>query len=101
MIIRIVRMTFREDAIVDFLALFEKNKKAIRAFPGCRHLELHRDAHNPAIFCTYSHWDNEERLNDYRNSELFGTVWPSTKKLFAAKPTAISNECIDRIDLEN
>ena len=99
MIIRIVRMTFREDAVNDFLKLFESNKKAIRAFPGCLHLELHRDVQNPAIFCTYSHWDNEESLNAYRDSELFGKVWPSTKMLFAAKPTAISNECIDKIDV--
>ncbi|MEJ2004162.1 MAG: antibiotic biosynthesis monooxygenase [Cyclobacteriaceae bacterium] len=91
MIIRIVRMTFREESVEDFLHIFNKSKSQIRNFPGCIHLELHRDASNPRIFCTYSHWETQKDLDAYRNSELFGKVWPATKALFDAKPMAFSN----------
>ena len=91
MIIRIVRMTFREDAIDDFLTIFNDSKLQIRSFPGCRHLELHRDADDPRIFCTYSHWESQEDLDTYRNSSLFGEVWPATKRLFDDSPIAFSN----------
>jgi len=40
MLIRIVRMTFQEEKVAAFLENFESNKKKIRSFPGCRHLEL-------------------------------------------------------------
>ena len=91
MIIRIVRMTFREDAIDEFLTIFNKSKIQIRSFPGCRHLELQRDADDPRIFCTYSYWESREDLDTYRNSTLFGEVWPATKRLFEARPIAFSN----------
>ena len=91
MIVRIVRMTFRDDAIDTFVEIFNRHKESIRHFPGCLHLELHRDANHPNIFCTYSHWDSAEGLDNYRNSELFKQVWPATKSLFAEKPLAFSN----------
>ncbi len=97
MIIRIVRMTFRREEVENFRALFESNKSQIRDFPGCRHLELHQDANNPSIFCTYSHWDRQDDLDNYRKSELFGKVWPATKALFADKPMAFSNVVVDEI----
>ena len=42
------------------------------------------------VFFTYSHWDGEDHLDAYRNSELFRTVWRSTRKLFRAAPSAWS-----------
>jgi len=33
-------MTFQEEKVAAFLENFESNKKKIRSFPGCRHLEL-------------------------------------------------------------
>ncbi len=95
MIIRVVRMTFREDAVEEFLQIFNSSKLHIRSFPGCLHLELHRDAHDPRIFCTYSHWNSPEDLDAYRNSELFGKVWPATKALFDERPVAFSNEVVE------
>ena len=89
-LIRIVRMTFKEDKIDDFLKNFEENKHKIRGFRGCSHLELLQDAHKQHIFCTYSHWESEEYLENYRNSELFKRVWENTKILFADKPIAFS-----------
>lgn len=90
MIIRVVRMTFREEAVEDFLQIFDASKEKIRSFPGCQHLQLLADANHPNIFSTYSIWDNETDLNVYRNSELFGQVWPETKRLFSTPPVAHS-----------
>ncbi|MDN4166529.1 antibiotic biosynthesis monooxygenase family protein [Cytophagales bacterium LB-30] len=91
MIVRIVRMTFQEDKVKDFLQLFNETKERIRHFEGCQHLTLLQDAHKPHIFSTYSHWESEQDLNKYRDSALFGEVWPATKALFADKPLAFSS----------
>lgn len=90
MIIRIVRMTFKPEEVDSFLELFEGSKSQIRHFEGCMHLELLKDASHPCIFSTYSKWKNEESLNAYRKSSLFGKVWPATKTKFAEKPVAFS-----------
>jgi len=92
MIKRIVKLTFNEDKIETFLENFEKNKKAIRNFSGCHHLELWRDTKNPNVFFTYSYWTSEEALNAYRHSDLFRNVWSKTKILFSDKPQAWSIE---------
>ncbi len=90
MIVRIVQMNFREDAIHDFQKLFEERKHLIKAFEGCNHLELWQDAHDKNIFFTYSIWDSEEYLNHYRFSDFFKDTWSRTKALFADKPRAWS-----------
>lgn len=94
MLIRVVRMTFREGETERFLEVFESSKQKIRQFPGCRHLELHRDYNAAHIFCTYSHWEDETALDNYRHSELFKQVWADTKALFADKPVAFSNSLV-------
>lgn len=83
-------MTFRAEAVEQFLEIFENSKDKIRAFPGCNHLQLLNDANAPHVYSTYSIWDGEEDLNAYRHSELFGQVWPETKRLFAEPPVAHS-----------
>ncbi|SMD32306.1 Quinol monooxygenase YgiN [Reichenbachiella faecimaris] len=90
MIIRVVRMTFKEEALNEFLQIFEKSKERIRSFSGCQHLQLLEDAHASNVYATYSIWESETALNRYRHSELFGQVWPETKQLFAAPPVAHS-----------
>ncbi|GAB3334451.1 putative quinol monooxygenase [Hymenobacter humi] len=90
MLIRVVRMTFGPEQVPAFLALFQASENRIRQQPGCRHLELWQDADNPAVYCTYSHWDDAAALDNYRKSTLFGEVWPATKRLFAATPVAFS-----------
>lgn len=89
-IIRIVRMTFSESCTADFEALFAKHSDAISAQSGCFYVELVTDALNPNVRTTISRWDNEESLNNYRKSELFGKVWPETKQLFSTPPDVIS-----------
>lgn len=95
MVVRIVKMTFKADQIDQFKETFGKFKIAIRNQPGCSHLKLIQDLHDPTVFCTYSHWEREEDLNNYRCSATFKEVWPLTKALFSAKPEAWSSQIID------
>ena len=90
MFVRIVKMSFHPEHIETFLANFDKKKEYIRNSPGCRLLELYRDKYNRTIFFTYSYWDSEQDLENYRNSELFKDVWAATKILFNKKPEAWS-----------
>ena len=90
MLIRIVKMNFQEEEIHNFEALFEEKKQYIRNFEGCQFLELYQDRENKAIFFTYSYWESDEALQNYRHSELFKEVWATTKIKFAAKPEAWS-----------
>jgi len=88
MIIRIVKMVFREEEVESFKELFEERKSLIRNFEGCTHLELWQDKSNPFIFFTYSWWDSEQHLDNYRGSHFFDETWNLTKQKFAAKPEA-------------
>jgi len=90
MLSRIVKMSFHPEQVKIFLANFEDNKEFIRNSPGCQLLELYQDQQNSSIFFTYSYWDSEIDLNNYRNSELFKDVWSKTKILFNSKPEAWS-----------
>ena len=97
MFIRIVKMSFKEEHIDEFLKNFNINKKNIRNFEGCRLLQLLRDKNNPNIFFSYSYWESEEHLENYRNSELFKSVWKKTKVLFNNKPEAWSVDTIESL----
>jgi quinol monooxygenase YgiN len=90
MLVRVVKMIFREDAVETFKALFESRKELIRNFEGCNHLELWQDKSRANIFFTYSLWQSEEALDAYRQSHFFDDTWLQTKKLFAGKPEAWS-----------
>lgn len=95
MFVRIVKMGFHEKYIDTFLSNFNTNKKQIRNFKGCKFLELYRDKNNPNIFFTYSYWETENDLEQYRQSELFKNVWNKTKVLFNTKPEAWS---VDKLE---
>ena len=90
MFVRIVKMSFHQEHIPAFLENFETMKTKIRNTAGNRFLELYQDKNDPCIFFTYSHWETEDDLENYRQSELFNDVWTFTKKLFNAKPEAWS-----------
>ena len=90
MLTRIVKLTFKPENIPSFEQIFEGSKQGILAFEGCRLVELYQDLKNPAVFFTYSFWDKESDLENYRNSDFFKEVWGRTKKLFAQKPEAWS-----------
>jgi quinol monooxygenase YgiN len=96
-LIRVVRMTFRSEEVPAFLDNFEAHKVLIRNFPGCSHLELWQDENQKNIFVTYSHWESEAALNQYRDSQLFKSVWGFTKMLFSEKPQAWSTKKIQEV----
>jgi heme-degrading monooxygenase HmoA len=83
-------MHFTEVGVDEFLEIFHANKTAIRNFPGCTHLQLLKDANDATTYTTLSHWDNEQSLENYRKSELFGSVWGRVKTLFSERSQAFS-----------
>ncbi len=90
-------MTFREEAVQSFVAdVFESSKAHIRAFEGCRHMELLQHKSRPNILFTLSIWEDEDALNAYRASALFADTWAKTKALFAEKAEAWTLELIDK-----
>ena len=97
MFTRIVKMEFRKEEIVSFLASFELVKRKIRDFPGCEHLKLLRDKNDPTIFFTYSKWNTEVALEAYRNSDLFKGVWATTKPKFRSKAEAWSVDEVEQV----
>lgn len=90
MIKRVVKMTFKEEFVEEFIALFHSKKELIAAVEGCTFVELLRDSSNPNVFFTYSLWEDESCIEVYRHSELFKNVWAKTKIGFADKPEAWS-----------
>ena len=91
-------MSFYEIHIDEFLANFNLIKERIRNFKGCSFLELYRDKNQPNIFFTYSYWDTEADLENYRNSTLFKEVWANTKSFFNDKPEAWSVDKVISLD---
>lgn len=91
-LIRIVKMTFHPGQVDAFQEIFQENKDKIRGFEGCKFLELYRDLKQRNIFFTYSYWESEAALENYRHSELFQEVWKQTKQGFSEKPAAWSVE---------
>lgn len=88
MIVRLVKMTFRPDSTARFHELFEGWRHRIITMPGCHRLELLQGTDDPTVFFTYSEWASVEHLDRYRNSDVFASVWPVVKGLFAAKAEA-------------
>lgn len=97
MIIRIVKMTFHEDKVSDFLRNFAEHKEQIRGFKGCEHLELLQQEGQSKVFFTYSWWHSEADLENYRHSPLFQKVWAYTKSLFSGRPEAWSLVQIEKL----
>ena len=98
MITRIVKMVFEPENISNFLDNFEKVKEKIRPFEGCEFLELYQDKNESNIFFTYSRWNFESDLENYRNSSLFKEVWSVTKPLFKEKAEAWSVDTLHQLN---
>lgn len=92
MIIRIVKMTFQEGNISEFINIYEVSKDKIKGMNGCIYLELLQDIHSENVFFTYSHWETEYDLNNYKKSNTFAAIWPKTKLLFSEEAVAWSTE---------
>ena len=98
MLIRIVKLTIREETISSFEQIFAERKEYIRNHKGCTLLELYRDKADPRVFFTYSHWDSDADLQAYRDSEFFKNVWSKTRQLFDEKPQAWSVQKIESLN---
>lgn len=92
--IRIVKLSFETEHIEKFKLLFEERKLLIRNFNGCTHLELWQDKKEAGTFYTYSIWQEEANLEDYRVSALFQDTWTQVKQWFSAPPQAFSADKI-------
>ncbi len=90
MLTRVVKMTFQPEQLEAFLEHFETVKWKVAQFPGCHGMQLLQDNENPCLIFTYSVWDSVQDLEQYRQSELFGSIWPKIKPWFAQKPEAWS-----------
>lgn len=90
MITRVVKLEFQQEQVETFLSHFEQVKWSVATFPGCRGMKLIQDIKNPCVVMTYSIWENEEALENYRISPLFQSIWPTIKPWFSAKPEAWS-----------
>ncbi len=89
MIIRIVKMQFREEHLEEFKNIFEATRPKILEF-GCHRVNLFEQEGDATTLFTISHWDSQSDLDNYRNSELFGHVWKQTKSLFLKPASAWS-----------
>lgn len=90
MIKRIVKMTFKEDKVKEFIEIFKAASPKISSCVGCKGVKLLQDKNKANVFFTYSLWETEDNLDDYRQSELFKKTWSLTKVLFDSKPEAWS-----------
>lgn len=90
MIERIVKMTFKPENTQVFENIFSNVKTEILKSKGCKNVRLLKDTKNSCIYFTISLWENENALENYRNSELFNDTWQKTKILFSEKPMAWS-----------
>lgn len=91
-------MSFKEENIAGFEALFEQSKNSIREFPGCRYVELLRDRKEPGCYFTYSHWDSEADLERYRQSDFFKKVWSRTREMLNSAAEAWSCDRLKTVD---
>lgn len=74
--VRVVRLSFCPEHVVQFMDLFEEFKARIAGHPGCRFVYLLRCGET---FFTISGWNRPEDLETYRTSSLFGAVWKKTR----------------------
>ena len=64
MLVRIVKLTFNEESMDFFFQEFDKSKALITNFKGCRGMRMLQDMNQKNIVMTYSHWDDENALNN-------------------------------------
>ena len=89
MIIRVVKLVLLESKKDEFLKTFSDAHREIKSFKGCTYLELLESKTSGIVF-TYSHWESDDALQLYLNSEFFKNVWKTVKPMFAGKAEAWS-----------
>ncbi|MGY6561897.1 MAG: putative quinol monooxygenase [Luteibaculaceae bacterium] len=91
MIHRWVRLTINPTDKTKFLDILREYHHNVRAFPGCKSLLLSAEP-NGNVVITYSVWDDEASLAEYRRSEMFKAFWLKIKPFFIDKPLAYSTK---------
>lgn len=92
MLVRIVKLTFKQERIADFLQIYEGHREDIKSSDGFSSIELFKEKSNPRVLFTYSIWEDEAALENYRASAYFRDIWSRPKILFSAKAEAWSLE---------
>ena len=90
MIVRIVKLTFKQEEVETFKQYFHTVMHTIRNSEGCNLLQAWHDINDETIFFTYSLWNSEDDLNNYRHSDFFAGFWKTVKPWFADKAQAWS-----------
>ncbi|MDA8889402.1 antibiotic biosynthesis monooxygenase [Cyclobacteriaceae bacterium] len=76
MLLRIVRMGFQEEKVLDFQKLFKNIKDKLSDFKGCQSIHLYRDQDQFNVFYTHSHWLSVDHLNKYKASFFLKRLGP-------------------------
>jgi quinol monooxygenase YgiN len=87
-ITRIVKLTFKPEHISDFETFYATIRDKVAAQPGCNGVTFLKEQENTGVFFTYSKWNSVNDLNNYRNTPVFGQIWPTIKVWFSAKAEA-------------
>ncbi|MCE2845900.1 MAG: antibiotic biosynthesis monooxygenase [Sphingobacteriales bacterium] len=98
MLTRVVRLSFRPEAVAIFQQTLKSFEASIRESPGCLDLQIYRDKEDLHVFYTISRWQEASDLEAYRKSDLFGKVWKSVKPGFRSPALAWSLEEIQDIN---
>lgn len=89
-------MEFAEGQADVFLnEILPHQKHFTRNFPGCQHLELWQGADAAHVVMSYSIWDSQTALDEYRSSEKFRAFWKATKAGFATPARAWSMQLVE------
>ena len=76
MLLRIVRMEFQEEKVLDFQKLLKNIKGKLSDFKGCQSIHLYRDQDQFNVFYTHSHWLSVDHLNKYKASFFLKRLRP-------------------------
>jgi quinol monooxygenase YgiN len=94
MIYRFVKLSIQEAHRQTFIDIVKNVQPQILGFGGCTFLQLVQDLEQPSKFMTFSHWESQIALDNYRNSELFIGFWKQVKPLFSEKAEAWSSSIL-------
>lgn len=81
-------MRFRKTEILPFKKLFKEVQIPIQSCNGCISVKLLQSKDDPQLMFTLSKWDDDQDLENYRQSELFKSTWKKTKQMFEDKAEA-------------
>lgn len=88
MILRVVKMNVDEEKR-DAFELFMKNLREEKLkLAGCLHFDYFHEKNNKNIFYSYTIWESEKYLKQYKKTDLFIEVVSTLKKLCTEEPKA-------------